>query len=209
MRHAAVDRREWLRLLLAGGASLAAMLSSYRRASAVCSAERLPQAAALSQELFDGQVFPCTKDWLEFCTCHCTADRLHAGVDFETPDGRNVKAVTDGFALSVKIGLGAVTVLTDDFRYGCGRNQGVTIVYFHLENIQLKIGQRVQKGAYLGDVMNIGGPEGIPFLHLEVRKGLQAEPTGCHSCSEQTRCSTCEGSSNTADITLDPLTYLV
>jgi hypothetical protein len=91
---------------LTGGAGLAAMLSSDRRASAGCSAERQPQAAALSQELFDGQVFPCTKDWLEFCSCHCTADRLHAGVDFETPDGRNAKAVTDGFALNVKIGLG-------------------------------------------------------------------------------------------------------
>jgi murein DD-endopeptidase MepM/ murein hydrolase activator NlpD len=125
------------------------------------------------------------------------------------PDGRPVHAVSQGFALNIKIGLGAVTVLTNDLRYGCGANRGVTIVYFHLKNIQIKIGQRVEPGAYLGDVMNVGGPDGIPFLHLEVRKGFQFEPESCHSCSQQTRCSTCDGSANTADITLDPLAYLV
>ena len=82
---------------------MATVLRRYRLASAVCSADRQAQAAVLSQELFDGEVFPCSKDWLEYCTCHCTADRLHAGVDFETPDGRPVNAVTGGFALNVKI----------------------------------------------------------------------------------------------------------
>ena len=209
MRHGMIDRRAWFTRVLRGGVSVAAVLTSSRLASAVCNVARQAQAAALSQELFKGQVFPCSKDWLEYCECHCTADRLHAGVDFETPDGQPVHAVSGGVALNVKIGLGAVTVLTNDPQYGCGRNRGVTIVYFHLQNIQIKIGQRVEQGAHLGDVMNVGGPDGIPFLHLEVRKGLQVEPTGCHSCSEQTRCSSCAGSFSTADITLDPLAYLV
>jgi murein DD-endopeptidase MepM/ murein hydrolase activator NlpD len=208
MRHARLNRRAWLQLLLAGGAGFAAAWSPFRLVAAACSPERQPYAAALSQGLFDGEVFPCLKDWLAYDPSHCTADRLHAGVDFGAPDGRPVKAITSGVALNVKIGLGAVTVLTDDFRYGCGVNHGVTIIYFHLQNIQIKIGERVEIGAYLGDVMNIGGPEGTPYLHLEVRKGLQVEPTGCDTCTEPTGCSSCEGSTNTADITLDPLAYL-
>jgi murein DD-endopeptidase MepM/ murein hydrolase activator NlpD len=130
-------------------------------------------------------------------------------VDFETPDERPVKAVIEGFALNVKIGLGAVTVLTDGFRYACGRNHGVTMVYFHLQNIQIRGGQWVERGTHLGGVMNVGGPDGIPYLHLEVREGFQVEPTSCHSCSEQTRCSSCDGSFHTEDITLDPLVYLL
>jgi murein DD-endopeptidase MepM/ murein hydrolase activator NlpD len=198
-----------LKLLLAGGAGFAAALSPSRLVSTACSAARQPYAAALSQELFDGQVFPCIKGWLAFDPSHCTADRLHAGVDFGAPDGRPVKALTSGFALNVKIGLGAVTVWTDDFRYRCGSNRGVTIVYFHLKNIQIKIGELVESGAHLGDVVNIGGPEGTPYLHLEVRKGLQVEPTSCHTCAEPTGCSTCGGSPHTAEITLDPLAYLI
>jgi murein DD-endopeptidase MepM/ murein hydrolase activator NlpD len=50
---------------------------------------------------------------------------------------------------------------------GAAAIKGVTIVYLHLENIQVKLGQRVQKGAYLGDVMNIGGPAGIPLRRWE------------------------------------------
>jgi murein DD-endopeptidase MepM/ murein hydrolase activator NlpD len=205
----ALDRRQWLKLLLAGAACLGGVGGGYPRPVVACTPERQTKAAMVSQALFDGEVLPCSKDWLVYCSCHCTADRLHAGIDFETPDAQPVHAVTAGFALNIKIGLGAVTVLTDDFRYACGRNHGVTIVYFHLQNIQIKVGQRVELGTHLGDVMNVGGPDGIPFLHLEVRKGWQAEPTSCHSCSEQTRCSSCEGSFNTADITLDPLVYLV
>jgi murein DD-endopeptidase MepM/ murein hydrolase activator NlpD len=184
-------------------------LNPSRLVSAASSAEREAHAAVLGQELFDDQMFRFSKDWLELCSCHCTADHLHAGVDFETPDGSPVRALTSGFALDVKIGLGAVTVLTNDFRYGCGFNRGVTIVYFHLKNIQINIGEYVARGAHLGDVMNIGGPEGTPFLHVEVRKGFQVEPTGCNDCSMLTGCSTCAGSINTADITLDPLVYLV
>ena len=208
VRYTRVDRRQWLKLLLVGGAGFAGALSPSPLASAVCSAARQPYADALSRELFDGEVFPCTKDWLAFDPSHCTRDRLHAGVDFAAPDGRPVNALTSGFALNVKIGLGAVTVLTDDFRYGCGFNRGVTIVYFHLQNIQIKVGEHVDIGAHLGDVLNIGGPAGTPFLHLEVRKGFQVEPTSCHTCTEPTGCSICEGSTDTAAITLDPLVYL-
>ena len=114
MRYGMIDRRAWFTRVLRGGVSVAAVLTSSRLASAVCNVARQAQAAALSQELFKGQVFPCSKDWLEYCECHCTADRLHAGVDFETPDGQPVHAVSGGVALNVKIGLGAVTVLTDD-----------------------------------------------------------------------------------------------
>ena len=211
---AGVDRRAWLQLLLAGGVSLAAGWHPSRLVSAASSAEREADAAILGQELFgqelvNRQVVHFSKDWLESCACHCTADHLHAGVDFEAPDGSPVHAVTSGFALNAKIGLGAVTVLTNDFRYGCGFNRGVTIVYFHLTNIQIQVGEHVARGAHLGDVMNIGGPEGTPFLHVEVRKGFQVEPTGCNDCSRLTGCSTRAGRTHTADITLDLLAYLV
>jgi Peptidase family M23 len=214
MHHARVDRRAWLKLLLAGGVGLAAGRHPTRLVSAASSAEREADAAILGQELLgqelvSRQLVRFSKDWLESCSCHCTADHLHAGVDFEAPDGSPVHAVTSGFALNVKIGLGAVTVLMNDFRYGCGFNRGVTIVYFHLKNIQIQVGEHVAPGARLGDVMNIGGPEGTPFLHVEVRKGFQVEPTGCHDCSRQTDCSTCAGRMRTDDITLDPLAYLV
>jgi hypothetical protein len=160
MHYARVDRRALLKLLLAGGAGLAVGLNPSRLVSAVSSAEREAHAAVLGQELFDDQMFRFSKDWLELCSCHCTADHLHAGIDFETPDGSPVRALTSGFALDVKIGLGAVTVLTNDFGYGCGFNRGVTIVYFHLKNIQINIGEYVARGAHLGNVMNIGARKG-------------------------------------------------
>jgi murein DD-endopeptidase MepM/ murein hydrolase activator NlpD len=213
MHQARVDRRAWLKLLLAGGAGLAAGWYP-SLVSAASRAEREADAAILGrdlfgQELLNSQVVRFSKDWLESYSCHCTADHLHAGVDFEAPDGSPVLAVTSGFALNVKIGLGAVTVLTSDFRYRYGFNRGVTIVYFHLQNIQIQVAEHVARGAHLGDVMNIGGPDGTPFLHVEVRKGFQVEPTGCNDCARLTGCSTCAGRTHTADITLDPLAYLV
>lgn len=75
VRDTTVDRRQWLKRLLAGGAGLAGALSPSRLAAAACSAARQPYADALSRELFDGEVFPCTKEWLAFDPSHCTSDR--------------------------------------------------------------------------------------------------------------------------------------
>ena len=113
-----IDRRAWFTSVVRGGVAAAGVFTCSRLVSAVCSVERQAQAAVLSQEaLFAGRVFPCSKDWLEYCECHCTADRLHAGVDFETPDGHLAHAVSGGVALNVKIDLRAVTALTNDHSY--------------------------------------------------------------------------------------------
>jgi hypothetical protein len=91
-----LDRRQWLQLMLAGAANLGGVGGFSPRPVAACTPERQAKAAMVSQALFEGQVFPCSNDWLAYGACHCTADRLHAGIDVETPDAQPVHAVTAG-----------------------------------------------------------------------------------------------------------------
>lgn len=54
------------------------------------------------------------------------------------------------------------------------REQGVFLLYGHMESIQVQVGQRVQAGQSIGTTGETGQSFGGPHLHLEVRLGTNS-----------------------------------
>jgi murein DD-endopeptidase MepM/ murein hydrolase activator NlpD len=102
---------------------------------------------------FSGRMHPVLKQWQQ-----------HQGVDYAAPSGASVRCVGDGvveFAGS-KNGYGNVV----EIRHSGGR----TTLYAHLRRIDVRNGQRVERGDRLGTVGATGWATG-PHLHFEFKVG--------------------------------------
>ncbi len=90
------------------------------------------------------------------------------GVDYDTPVGTTVKAVSDGTVVLISDivgGKGKIVLVRHD-------NQLITI-YGRLTNITVIKGQTLLQGQTIGDV--IGDPEtNKGLMHFEVRKGMKS-----------------------------------
>jgi murein DD-endopeptidase MepM/ murein hydrolase activator NlpD len=97
--------------------------------------------------------------------------RLHPGVDIAAPYGRGVAAAGDGrvvWADRVKGGLGLVVRVA--------HRNGLESVYGHLSRIDVKLGQRLVRGGWIGLVGNTGRAS-RPRLYFEVRvRGAAVDP---------------------------------
>lgn len=88
--------------------------------------------------------------------------RMHAGVDMAGPIGTPIYATGDGVVVfaGVQSGYGRVIKIKHAL--------GTQTVYGHLNRIGVKVGQKVSRGARIGDMGNTGRSTG-PHLHYEVR----------------------------------------
>lgn len=103
----------------------------------------------------------------------------HSGVDLRGKRGTPIKAMNNG----------RVALIGDHFFTGLtlviDHGGGIQSMYFHLDKILVKEGQRVTKGVVIGLVGSTGRATG-PNLHLGVRvNGARVDPLGLTKISEQ------------------------
>jgi len=103
--------------------------------------------------------------------------RMHSGMDFSAKKGTPIRVTGDGTVEAVK-----------KLRTGYGRHiivnhgYGYKTVYAHMENMEVKKGQKLKKGQVIGTVGNTGTST-APHLHYEVRyKGNAVNPI--HYCMD-------------------------
>jgi hypothetical protein len=88
--------------------------------------------------------------------------RMHTGVDFSAPRGTPIYAAGDGVITTVVSNLGG---------YGrevqINHGYGYVTLYAHLDNFNVKPGQRVKRGQCIGYVGSTGSST-APHLHYEV-----------------------------------------
>jgi murein DD-endopeptidase MepM/ murein hydrolase activator NlpD len=94
--------------------------------------------------------------------------RFHYGMDFTAPVGTEIYATGDGMVKEVKtshVGYGRWIVIDHGFGY--------ETLYGHLNEFNVKAGQKVKRGNVIGYVGNAGTSSG-PHLHYEVHKNGKA-----------------------------------
>ncbi|MEM1343647.1 MAG: DUF5930 domain-containing protein [Pseudomonadota bacterium] len=87
---------------------------------------------------------------------------MHNGVDWAGPSGTPIKATADGVVSFAgrQSGYGKIVIIQHAFGYETR--------YAHLKRSRVKVGQRVERGAVIGDMGNTGRSTGT-HLHYEVR----------------------------------------
>ena len=97
-------------------------------------------------------------------------ERLHTGIDFESPEGEIVKSTDDGIVI--------------ENTFDSYRGQFILIKhgdtfstsYSHLQSATVKVGENVKTGQTIGYVGNTGLSKGV-HLHYEVLKdGTAVDP---------------------------------
>ncbi len=96
----------------------------------------------------------------------------HKGIDIARPSNRNILAADNGVVESAGYDSGG---------YGnkivINHNNGMKTIYAHLQSIDVKVGQTVEKGSKIGVMGSTGNSTGI-HLHFEVYKnGALENPT--------------------------------
>ena len=87
---------------------------------------------------------------------------MHSGLDYAAPKGTPILATADGVVVEAgrRTGYGETIQIRHEF--------GLETVYAHLNQIRVKMGQRVQQGERIGDMGSTGRSTGS-HLHYEVR----------------------------------------
>jgi murein DD-endopeptidase MepM/ murein hydrolase activator NlpD len=87
---------------------------------------------------------------------------MHSGLDYAAPEGTAILATADGVVVEAgsNSGYGEMVQIRHEF--------GVETVYAHLNQIRVEVGERVQRGARIGDMGSTGRSTGS-HLHYEVR----------------------------------------
>lgn len=94
----------------------------------------------------------------------------HRGLDFVAPMGSEVRATADG-TVRVAGPRGAYGLIVE-----LDHGHGLTTRYAHLSKAHVRAGQKVERGAPIGEVGNSGRSTG-PHLHYEVRlHGVPRDP---------------------------------
>lgn len=90
--------------------------------------------------------------------------KFHEGVDFSAPQGTEIHSTGDGVVVSVK---------KSNRHYGntivIDHGYGYETVYAHMDEFEVRKGERVKRGQIIGTVGNTGKST-APHLHYEVRK---------------------------------------
>jgi murein DD-endopeptidase MepM/ murein hydrolase activator NlpD len=172
--HIPWSRRDFVRHIGAG-AFAAGLGLRPKNADAAVTAAQLSFAAL-------GAVYPVTQAYLNLWQGNPTPDHRHAGIDFGAPRVP-VRAVLSGLVLTAGNAVGTVAIF-----------DGVaTQIYLHMDNIRVRVGDRIQFGTGIGTVGMVGA--NAVHLHLEVRRGKQPLAVGQNSVGA------------TANLTFNPLQY--
>jgi biotin carboxyl carrier protein len=103
--------------------------------------------------------------------------KMHYGIDFTAPKGTTVRATGDGKVVRIKrnkSGYGNSIMIDHGYAF--------TSFYAHLQDIGVKVGQKVKKGEQIGTIGNTGTST-APHLHYEIRyKGNHVNPI--HYCMD-------------------------
>ncbi|MFC4872659.1 M23 family metallopeptidase [Negadavirga shengliensis] len=90
--------------------------------------------------------------------------KMHSGVDFSAPKGTPIYATGDGVIKQVRTefgGYGKFIVIDHGF--------GFTSLYAHMNDFNVRVGQKVKRGDKIGTVGNTGSST-APHVHYEVMK---------------------------------------
>jgi murein DD-endopeptidase MepM/ murein hydrolase activator NlpD len=94
----------------------------------------------------------------------------HTGIDFAAPIGTTIMAVESGKVVSAGP-AGAYGNMIE-----IAHGDGTRSLYAHLSDIDVKVGQKVQRGEHIGNLGNTGNSTG-PHLHFEIKKkGTPVDP---------------------------------
>ena len=95
------------------------------------------------------------------------AERVHRGIDVAAKEGTGVRAPEAGKVVFAgeRGGYGQTVIVQHE--------SGVQTLYAHLSRVDVREGERLQRGAVLGAVGESGRATG-PHLHFEVRRNGQA-----------------------------------
>jgi murein DD-endopeptidase MepM/ murein hydrolase activator NlpD len=97
--------------------------------------------------------------------------KFHAGMDFTAPNGTDIYATGNGVVVAVnssKRGLGNHIIIDHGF--------GLTSIYAHLSDFNVKKGQKVERGDVIGFVGSTGMSV-APHLHYEIKlNGVNVDP---------------------------------
>src|SRR5690606_4875621 len=90
--------------------------------------------------------------------------RLHKGIDIARPSNHTIKAADHGVVVSAGWDSGGYgnKIIID-------HQNGTRTLYGHLKSINVKPGQKVEKGSAIGVMGNTGQSKGV-HLHFEVYK---------------------------------------
>ncbi len=103
-------------------------------------------------------------------------NKMHEGIDFTAPEGTAIQATGTGTVVTVrksKSGWGRYVVIDHGF-------DGFRTLYGHMDEIHVKVGDRVVKGQQIGTVGNTGTST-APHCHYEVHiNGRAVDPI--HYC---------------------------
>lgn len=91
---------------------------------------------------------------------------MHSGIDFRGPIGRPIYATADGIVVVAQSSGGYGKHVVIDHGYG------YETLYGHMSALQVKAGDRVQRGDQVGELGNTGRSSG-PHLHYEVHRNGQ------------------------------------
>lgn len=108
-------------------------------------------------------------------------ERAHSGFDITADIGTEVHPIANGIVLLAEFD-GTTTEGADAFNDGYGNkveilnDDGRRVVYGHLREILVKVGERVTTDVIIGKTGSSGGSR-VPHLHLEIRR-TNTEKTG-------------------------------
>ena len=89
--------------------------------------------------------------------------KFHKGIDFTAPRGTPIQSTGDGVVKRVQ-----------NKRTGYGKNiiidhgYGFETLYAHMQEVEVKVGQKVKKGQRIGSIGS-SGTSTAPHLHYEIR----------------------------------------
>ncbi|WP_285768079.1 M23 family metallopeptidase [Peribacillus sp. SI8-4] len=89
--------------------------------------------------------------------------KLHKGIDIARPSTRTITAADHGIVESAENAGGYGNKIT------INHNNGYKTVYAHLDSMEVKAGQKIEKGAKIGMMGSTGNSTGV-HLHFEVYK---------------------------------------
>ena len=108
-----------------------------------------------------------------------TGSYMHWGIDFPAPAGTPIRAANSGEVIIASAPLQGSTYGWANNGFGnyisILRKDGLVVMYAHLKNVYVSVGQYVSQGEVIGEVGSTGYSTG-PHLHFQTRSPYSSDP---------------------------------